>query len=183
MNGMNSGDIPFDKLELGKKLGSGGFKDCYAGTYQGVGIRLHSFPACPGSPLDFHIHITSFHPQEPVAIGELRITQFTELDLAEIKHEINVLKYVKIHLETSFVLFFHVPDILRLKPLTGSYATRISFASSVCAQAPSISALSPSSARTATSSITCAKRRSQASARRCVFRLLYRVSTACQIFH
>ncbi|RUS18683.1 kinase-like domain-containing protein, partial [Endogone sp. FLAS-F59071] len=67
MNGVNSGDIPFDKLELGKKLGSGGFKDCYAGTYQG----------------------------EPVAIGELRITQFTELDLVEIKHEINVLKQLR----------------------------------------------------------------------------------------
>lgn len=29
---------------------------------------------------------------EPVAIGELRLTQFNEVDLQEIKHEINVLK-------------------------------------------------------------------------------------------
>lgn len=32
--------------------------------------------------------------QEPVAIGELRLTQFTDLDLKEIKNEIGVLKYV-----------------------------------------------------------------------------------------
>jgi hypothetical protein len=30
--------------------------------------------------------------QEPVAIGELRLTHFNQVDLDEIKHEINVLK-------------------------------------------------------------------------------------------
>ncbi|KAF7728128.1 hypothetical protein EC973_006643 [Apophysomyces ossiformis] len=60
-------DIPYDALVLGTKLGSGGFKDCYAGIYMG----------------------------EPVAIGELRLTQFNQVDLAEIKHEINVLKQLR----------------------------------------------------------------------------------------
>ncbi|KAG0171300.1 hypothetical protein DFQ28_010791 [Apophysomyces sp. BC1034] len=60
-------DIPYEALVLGTKLGSGGFKDCYAGTYVG----------------------------EPVAIGELRLTQFNQVDLAEIKHEINVLKQLR----------------------------------------------------------------------------------------
>lgn len=31
--------------------------------------------------------------QEVVAIGELRLVHFSEIDLAEVKHEINVLKY------------------------------------------------------------------------------------------
>lgn len=31
--------------------------------------------------------------QEVVAIGELRLAHFSEIDLAEVKHEINVLKY------------------------------------------------------------------------------------------
>lgn len=30
--------------------------------------------------------------QEVVAIGELRLMHFSEIDLAEVKHEINVLK-------------------------------------------------------------------------------------------
>jgi hypothetical protein len=30
--------------------------------------------------------------QEDVAIGELRVQNFTEMDITEIKHEINVLK-------------------------------------------------------------------------------------------
>jgi hypothetical protein len=30
--------------------------------------------------------------KEPVAIGELRLTHFNQVDLDEIKHEINVLK-------------------------------------------------------------------------------------------
>ncbi|KAF7729142.1 hypothetical protein EC973_004910 [Apophysomyces ossiformis] len=59
-------DIPYHDLVVGAKLGSGGFKDCYAGTYRG----------------------------EPVAIGELRLTEFNQVDLAEIKHEIKVLKQV-----------------------------------------------------------------------------------------
>ncbi|CAG8608819.1 3630_t:CDS:2, partial [Diversispora eburnea] len=41
-------EIRYDELELGRKLGAGGFKDCYAGKYRG----------------------------EPVAIGELRVTNF-----------------------------------------------------------------------------------------------------------
>ncbi|GAA5795432.1 hypothetical protein HPULCUR_000789 [Helicostylum pulchrum] len=55
-------DIPYQDLILGEKLGSGGFKDCYKGVYKG----------------------------ETVAIGELRLTHFSESDLAEVKHEINV---------------------------------------------------------------------------------------------
>ncbi|CAG8449130.1 6174_t:CDS:10 [Ambispora leptoticha] len=65
-----NGEIPvidYDKLEVGKKLGSGGFKDCYAGTYEGG----------------------------PVAIGELRIVNFTESDFQEMKHEIDVLKQLR----------------------------------------------------------------------------------------
>ncbi|KAF9916555.1 hypothetical protein BX616_003476, partial [Lobosporangium transversale] len=29
------GEITFDQLQIGRKLGSGGFKDCYAGKYMG----------------------------------------------------------------------------------------------------------------------------------------------------
>ncbi|KAF9988090.1 hypothetical protein BGZ75_010054 [Mortierella antarctica] len=61
------GEISFDQLTFGKKLGSGGFKDCYAGTYRG----------------------------EEVAIGELRVQNFTEVDIAEMKHEIDVLKQLR----------------------------------------------------------------------------------------
>ncbi|CAO3612429.1 unnamed protein product [Mucor hiemalis] len=60
-------DIPFEDLILGKKIGSGGFKDCFQGVYKG----------------------------ELVAIGELRLTHFSEFDLAEVKHEINVLKQLR----------------------------------------------------------------------------------------
>ncbi|KAJ8663928.1 hypothetical protein O0I10_000203 [Lichtheimia ornata] len=60
-------DIPYEELRFGRRLGCGGFKDCYAGMYKG----------------------------EPVAIGELRLTQFNEVDLQEIKHEINVLKQLR----------------------------------------------------------------------------------------
>ncbi|KAI8644127.1 kinase-like domain-containing protein [Parasitella parasitica] len=56
-------DIPFDALDIGKKLGSGGFKDCYAG--------------------------------KTVAVGELRLTHFNQVDLDEIRHEINVLKQLR----------------------------------------------------------------------------------------
>lgn len=42
-------------------------------------------------PLGLIFH---FIKQELVAIGELRLTHFNEFDLAEVKHEINVLKYV-----------------------------------------------------------------------------------------
>ncbi|RUO95535.1 hypothetical protein BC936DRAFT_143816 [Jimgerdemannia flammicorona] len=38
MNG--TGDIPYEKLVIGKKLGSGGFKDCFSGFYQGVGASF-----------------------------------------------------------------------------------------------------------------------------------------------
>ncbi|KAJ1973071.1 hypothetical protein H4R35_004318, partial [Dimargaris xerosporica] len=53
-------EIPFESLEIGKKLGSGGFKDCYSGRYI-----------------------------------ELRITEFTAEEFAEIKHEISVLKQLR----------------------------------------------------------------------------------------
>ncbi|KAL7317793.1 hypothetical protein PS15m_004100 [Mucor circinelloides] len=59
--------IPFSDLIYGKKIGSGGFKDCYEGYYKG----------------------------EVVAIGELRLMHFSEIDLAEVKHEINVLKQLR----------------------------------------------------------------------------------------
>lgn len=38
------------------------------------------------------ITFVGMYKGEPVAIGELRLTQFNEVDLQEIKHEINVLK-------------------------------------------------------------------------------------------
>ncbi|CAG8677648.1 18468_t:CDS:2, partial [Racocetra fulgida] len=58
-----SKEIRYDELEIGKKLGSGGFKDCYMGRYKG----------------------------ELVAIGELRVANFSDSDFKEIRHEINVL--------------------------------------------------------------------------------------------
>ncbi|KAF9579847.1 hypothetical protein BGW38_003726 [Lunasporangiospora selenospora] len=61
------GEIAYESLVVGKKLGAGGFKDCYAGTHMG----------------------------EAVAIGELRIQNFTELDITEMRHEINVLKQLR----------------------------------------------------------------------------------------
>ncbi|KAF8928321.1 kinase-like domain-containing protein, partial [Dissophora ornata] len=61
------GEIAYEQLTVGRKLGSGGFKDCYAGTYMG----------------------------EAVAIGELRVQNFTEMDITEMKHEINVLKQLR----------------------------------------------------------------------------------------
>ncbi|KAG0305973.1 hypothetical protein BGZ98_003200 [Dissophora globulifera] len=61
------GEIKYEELQLGRKLGSGGFKDCYAGVYHG----------------------------ENVAIGELRVQNFTEQDVEDIKHEINVLKQLR----------------------------------------------------------------------------------------
>ncbi|KAI9303304.1 kinase-like domain-containing protein [Cunninghamella echinulata] len=60
-------DIPYHELEVGQKLGSGGFKDCFLGLYKG----------------------------EPVAIGELRLAQFNKMDLAEVKNEIRVLKQLR----------------------------------------------------------------------------------------
>ncbi|RIA80459.1 kinase-like domain-containing protein [Glomus cerebriforme] len=63
----DASEIKYEELEIGKKLGSGGFKDCYAGKYKG----------------------------EPVAIGELRVVNFSEADIKETKHEINVLKQLR----------------------------------------------------------------------------------------
>ncbi|KAF9142316.1 hypothetical protein BGX30_002898 [Mortierella sp. GBA39] len=60
-------EITYDQLKIGRKLGSGGFKDCYAGIYKG----------------------------EDVAIGELRVQNFSELDITEMKHEIDVLKQLR----------------------------------------------------------------------------------------
>ncbi|CAO3597492.1 unnamed protein product [Absidia cylindrospora] len=60
-------DIPYHHLEVGQKLGSGGFKDCFIGLYKG----------------------------EAVAIGELRLAQFNKMDLAEVKNEIRVLKQLR----------------------------------------------------------------------------------------
>lgn len=33
------GEIAYDQLIYGRKLGSGGFKDCFAGSYLGVSYR------------------------------------------------------------------------------------------------------------------------------------------------
>ncbi|CAI2167918.1 17760_t:CDS:10 [Funneliformis geosporum] len=63
----DTSEIKYEDLEVGSKLGSGGFKDCFAGKYKG----------------------------ELVAIGELRSTNFSETDLKEIRHEINVLKQLR----------------------------------------------------------------------------------------
>lgn len=41
---------------------------------------------------NFNFLINSVNFQEVVAIGELRLTHFSEFDLQEVKHEINVLK-------------------------------------------------------------------------------------------
>ncbi|KAJ2234175.1 hypothetical protein H4R99_002670 [Coemansia sp. RSA 1722] len=62
-----SDEIPIEKLEFGSKIGSGGFKDCYRGEYQG----------------------------NPVAIGEVRIADFSSSDFEEIRHEISVLKQLR----------------------------------------------------------------------------------------
>lgn len=62
-----SDEISTDQLEFGTKIGSGGFKDCYRGLYQG----------------------------SPVAIGEVRIADFSSSDFEEIRHEISVLKQLR----------------------------------------------------------------------------------------
>lgn len=43
VNGNGTGEIPYEKLKIGKKLGSGGFKDCFAGDYLGVRILVPLF--------------------------------------------------------------------------------------------------------------------------------------------
>ncbi|KAI8321869.1 kinase-like protein [Martensiomyces pterosporus] len=62
-----SDEIPSEKLVRGDKIGSGGFKDCYRGEYQG----------------------------NAVAIGVVRITDFSSRDFDEIRHEISVLKQLR----------------------------------------------------------------------------------------
>ncbi|KAG0204835.1 hypothetical protein BGX28_003368 [Mortierella sp. GBA30] len=69
------GEISYEQLTFEKKLGSGGFKDCYAGTYRG----------------------------EAVAIGQLRVQNFTKVDIAEMKHEIDVLKQLRHENIISFI--------------------------------------------------------------------------------
>ncbi|KAJ2850946.1 hypothetical protein IWW36_001470 [Coemansia brasiliensis] len=63
----DSDEIPADKLIVGSKIGTGGFKDCFRGEYQG----------------------------SPVAIGEVRISDFSSQDFEEIRHEISVLKQLR----------------------------------------------------------------------------------------
>ena len=65
--GNDAGEIPYASLKVARKLGSGGFKDCFAGTYNGL----------------------------PVAIGKLRATNFREEDVMEVRHEIGVLKQLR----------------------------------------------------------------------------------------
>lgn len=92
------GEISFDQLTFGKKLGSGGFKDCYAGTYRGVRSSDWIWIQDNIGPFFFSELTTHSYPvyesdlQEEVAIGELRVQNFTEVDIAEMKHEIDVLK-------------------------------------------------------------------------------------------
>ncbi|KAJ1678164.1 hypothetical protein EV182_004641, partial [Spiromyces aspiralis] len=61
------GDVNFRDLKFGDKIGSGGFKDCYRGEYNG----------------------------NLVAIGAIRTADFSPADFQEIKHEINVLKQLR----------------------------------------------------------------------------------------
>ncbi|CAG8627544.1 kinase-like protein [Rhizophagus irregularis] len=63
----DASEIKYEDLEIGRKIGSGGFKDCYEGKYK----------------------------EQSVAIGELRVVNFSESDLKETKHEINVLKQLR----------------------------------------------------------------------------------------
>ena len=79
-------DIPYEELRFGRRLGCGGFKDCYAGKKD---TRVVFFFIVDAENASYHI---GMYKGEPVAIGELRLTQFNEVDLQEIKHEINVLK-------------------------------------------------------------------------------------------
>lgn len=81
MDGSPGLDIPYEELRFGRKLGHGGFKDCYAGKKRKETIVYNH--------VEKHV---GMYKGEPVAIGELRLTQFNEVDLQEIKHEINVLK-------------------------------------------------------------------------------------------
>ncbi|CAG8533801.1 3489_t:CDS:2 [Paraglomus brasilianum] len=67
--------IPYAELEIGRKLGSGGFKDCYEGKYI----------------------------NKPVAIGEIRMINFSANEFQEIKHEINVLKQLLHENVTRFI--------------------------------------------------------------------------------
>ena len=80
--------IPWSSLTYGKKLGSGGFKDVYAGTWN----------------------------NDPIAIGEVRITHFTQEDYAEIKHEIQVLK--QLHHENVVRFYGIVADSQHLCLIT-----------------------------------------------------------------
>ncbi|KAI9487809.1 MAG: kinase-like domain-containing protein [Benjaminiella poitrasii] len=77
-------NIAYYELTFGKKMGSGGFKDCFEGIYKG----------------------------EIVAIGELRITQFNEINLAEVKHEIDVLKQMRHENVIKFIGVCTHPDHL-----------------------------------------------------------------------
>lgn len=43
-------DIPYSDLCVGDKLGSGGFKDCYRGTYKGVTIEWMASKKITHSP-------------------------------------------------------------------------------------------------------------------------------------
>lgn len=68
---MNNNDelnqVDLKLLTIGKKLGSGGFKDCYKGTYK----------------------------DQKVAVGIIKVTNFTKEEYVEIKHEIDVLKQLR----------------------------------------------------------------------------------------
>lgn len=44
------------------------------------------------------MYIKKQNKKGPVAIGELRLTHFNQVDLDEIKHEINVLKWALMYL-------------------------------------------------------------------------------------
>ncbi|KAI8989261.1 kinase-like domain-containing protein [Pilobolus umbonatus] len=84
LDGNGSHSLSLSDLKFGEKIGCGAFKDCYEGFYKG----------------------------ERVAIGKLRLTPFNEFNLAEIKHEINVLKQLRHENVTQFIGVCTHPDHL-----------------------------------------------------------------------
>ncbi|RCH93599.1 hypothetical protein CU097_010424 [Rhizopus azygosporus] len=85
-------DIPYKELVIKRKIGSGGFKDCYEGNKHYVRKNNNFFYK---QIAKFRCLQRSNNIAEAVAVGELRITRFNEINLAEIKHEINVLKQLR----------------------------------------------------------------------------------------
>lgn len=68
------GEIPYEQLTVGRKLGSGGFKDCYAGTYMGVSfLRVFLlFRVCDQSVL-FVVYFLLMHGFLPSFLAPIKI--------------------------------------------------------------------------------------------------------------